>query len=244
MIPGLYQSAAGMLTQMENHQTIAENLASSSIPGHRRNQVMFQTILNEAGQNDKITASPMMRLATDFSPGQLEADGNPMHLAITGNGFFSVQLPDSRVAYTRNGTFHLNAQGEVVTPDGLKVLNASNGILFVSKPNEPVQINEMGQVLQKGNVVGSLQISKFDDPSKKLRWIGGTYFTPHEGANRTDATPKDYSLRQGFLETSNVNPVQEMVSMIQATRMYEANQKVLQAQDSALEKVIQQASAR
>jgi flagellar basal-body rod protein FlgF len=243
MIPGLYQSAAGMLTQMDNHQVIAENIASSSVPGHRRNQVSFQALLNEARQNGPKMDTPMMRSATDFSQGPLETDGNPMHLAISGNGFFTIQLPDSRVAYTRNGTFHLSVQGEVVTPDGMKVLDAGGSPLVVQKPNEPVQVNELGQVLQKGNVIGRLQISKFED-NQKMQWMGGTYFIPGDGAVRADAGPSDYSLRQGFLETSNVNPVQEMVSLIQASRMYEANQKMMQAQDSALEQVIRQASSR
>src|SRR5690349_8934877 len=101
MIPGLYQSAAGMMAQMENHQIIAENLAASSVPGFRRNQTSFESYLNPMmkGGDTGITnmpapSIPQMQVNADFTPGQIEQDGNSTHIALSGEGFFVVELPN------------------------------------------------------------------------------------------------------------------------------------------------------
>jgi flagellar basal-body rod protein FlgF len=264
MIQGLYQSAGGMLTQMENHQVIAENLAASSVPGHRKSVVSFETYLSHKPQPPKITSqpevppyqvphheayakwaitSPSIRATTDFSAGRLEKDGHPTHFAINGNGFFAVELPGSKTtAYTRNGSFTVSETGELLTENGAKLLG-NNGQPVRIRANALLNANEQGELMQEGVAVGKIQLATFQNPTKDLQWVGGRYFIPQGDAVAGPADP-DARIVHGFLESSNVNSVKEMVSMIHAARMYEANQKALQAQDGSLEQSIRQIVAR
>jgi flagellar basal-body rod protein FlgF len=251
MISGIYQSAAGMLSQMENHQVIAENLASSSVAGHRRSITSFESFLkpmmdvNQSGTPGQGAASiPFTRPMIDFSQGQIQPDGVPTHVAISGTGFFAVELPDGRgTAYTRNGSFHLNPQGELVTMDGWRVMGAGGATLIVPKPAEPILIGDGGDISQGEGTIGKFQVSEFEDPSSQLDWIGGTYFISKGGAP-TESTTATSLVKQGAVETSNVNPVHEMVSLIQATRTYEANSMMLKTQDNTLDQIIRQVGSR
>jgi flagellar basal-body rod protein FlgF len=169
----------------------------------------------------------------------MESDGTPTHLALAGPGFFTVELPDGKSAYTRNGAFHLNSQGELVTTDGWKLVS-DGGPITLPKPTFPISINEAGEVIQEGKNLGKLQIANFSNPSKDLKFSGGGFFEPKDNSIQPEQISGETRVLQGFLESSNVNVVSEMVSMIQASRLYEANQKILQAQDSSLETVIRQ----
>lgn len=249
-----------MLGQMENHQVIAENIAAASVPGFRRNQVSFESYLDPAGNKgaDPMVSqqnagtqlwppnAPKTRITGDFTPGAPHLDGNAYHLAITGNGFFAVALPDDKgTAYTRNGQFQLNPLGEVVTLEGWKILDENGLPVTIPNPSTPVRINENGEIFQGSETVGKLQIANFKNPSKDLMWAGASYFQPKDNSVLAESAPvSDSKILQGYLEGSNVNSIQEMVSMIQATRAYEANQKALQSQDTTLETVIRQVPTR
>ncbi|MBI4024658.1 MAG: flagellar hook-basal body protein [Verrucomicrobia bacterium] len=271
MISGLYQSAAGMLTQMENNQLIAENLAASANPGFRRMQATFEAYMNPlypvTGEASEVIRqpgaklwpphAPTIRTTTNFSQGQILRDGNPLHLAISengplGNGFFAVELPnDQGIAYTRCGAFQLNTQGELVTSNGWRVMGEGGAPLVLPKPSQPIQVSDNGEISQQeitgGRqqliIVGKFQIADFKNPTQELTWAGGSYFTPSNDSVKPE-TAANYILVQGSLEGSNVNQVQEMVDMIQASRAYEANQKMLQAQDGTMEQVIRQVPGR
>lgn len=258
MISGLYKSAAGMMSQMDGHQVIADNLAALSVPGYRRNAASFEAFMApkpgetspdemkmRGDQNQmKSMNLPQARATADFSIGRLEKDGDPLHMALVNPGFFTVEMPDkSGLAYTRNGTFHLNAAGELVTSNGWRVLGEGGGPLTVPKPAQPILVNESGQISQ-GPVIGKLQIVNFADPANSLRWSGGGFFLPVNPEVAADSLVVNPGVQQGTIETSNVNPVQEMVSLIQVMRSYEANQKMLAAQDGSLEQVIRQVTAR
>ncbi len=239
------------MVQMDNHQVIAENLAASSVPGFRRNQATFESVLSPmmAGAGNtgikglSSPAAPQLHVTPDFTQGQLQPDGNPSHLAISGDGFFVVQLPDGSQGYTRSGSFHLNSQGELVNGEGLRLLTESGQPLTLAKPNEPFLISDSGDVSQGNNLIGKIQIASFKDANNDLHLAGNGIYGASEKAT-PEPMPAETTLRQGFLEGSNVNPVQEMVSMIQASRSYEANQKMLQAQDSTLDQVINKVASR
>lgn len=242
-----------MLAQMENHQVIAENLAASSVRGYRRSQGAFESYLepskNQGDPPPGLSESslwppsvPQLRTSTNFSQGGLETDGYPTHLAISGDGFFAVQRAEGGIAYTRNGAFHLNGQGELLTTDNGRVLGDGGNPIVVPKPAEPILVTDAGDIVQGGNTVGKIQIADFRNPSSSLRGLNGSYFVPNNPEEVPDSKPTGTTVHQGFLESSNVNSVQEMVSLIQATRSYEANQKMLQSQDGSLEQVIRLAN--
>jgi flagellar basal body rod protein FlgG len=254
MINGLYQSAAGMLTQMVHHEAIAGNLASTSAAGYRRNQVAFETYLDpkqKAAPDPKTLSQtannlwpakfPTVKTSVDFSQGHIEADGNNTHLALIGSGFFAVELPDNQgTAYTRNGAFHVTSRGDLVTNDGWKVLSDGGAGISVPKPHLPILVGEDGDISQGGGSLGKVKIVNFKEPTQALDWTGGGFFFLKDPNMEPDSKPSETRVVQGSVETSNVNLVQEMVAMIQATRSYEANQKMLQAQDESLEQIIRQ----
>jgi flagellar basal-body rod protein FlgF len=253
MINGLYQSAAGMLTQMNNHQTIAENLSGASTPGYRRNQIAFESFLKASSSPKPTnpTASspdkgsmlpariPTTQVGTDYTQGLLVEDSNPHHVALVGPGFFAVELPDNQgIGYTRNGSLHINSLGEIVTNDGWSVQKDGGGPLTVPKPSVGIKINELGEIVQEGSVIGKFQVGHFSDPEAMLNGIGGGLYVVKDPSILPEAVPVETRIVQGSLESSNVNSIQEMIAMMQATRAYEANQKMMQAQDGVLEQII------
>lgn len=259
MISGLYQSASGMLTQMENHRIISENLSALSVPGFRRSQTSFETYLDpnkpagsDTSEMTRVLGSkmypaqaPMLHTTTDFSKGQLDQDHNPQHAAIEGAGFFVVEMPDGQGrGYTRDGTFHVNAQGEIVASNGWRVLGEDGQALVLPKPYQGFLIADTGDVIQQGTAVGKIQVANFKNAASDLHWAGGNFFVPNSPGVEMDPEASPTRLMQGYVERSNVNCVQEMVSMINASRAYEANQKMLQTQDSTLDQVIRQVAGR
>ncbi|MDD2708766.1 MAG: flagellar hook-basal body protein [Verrucomicrobiae bacterium] len=259
MIPGFYQSASGMIAQMDNYRVIAENLAASTVNGYRKNNASFESYMNpsppQTGNTDTTsmlgdrlypTQHPVTRTVTDFSNGTVEQDYNPLHVALKGKGFFAIEIPDKQgTVYTRDGAFSINAQNELVASNGWRVLGDDGSAIVLPKPNLPVMIHETGDVAQAGQNIGKIKIANFKEPEKELAWVGGNHFKPVNPEAKPETNdPSTYNLMQGYVEKSNVNVLQEMVSLVQATRLYEANQKILQAQDSSMDTVIRQVSSR
>ena len=171
--------------------------------------------------------------------GNVAATENTFDLAIQGKGFFQVERPDGEVAYTRDGTFQLNADGEIVTHDGLVVLPG----ITVPADAIDISINQSGEVLvkQQGEValqnVGQIQLATFPNEAG-LEAIGSNLLleTPASGAANVGnpQEPGFGSLLQGFLETANVNAVEEITNLISAQRAYEMNSKVIQTADEMM----------
>jgi len=247
--------ATGMLAQQQNVEVVANNLANMNTTGFLRRRTEFHDLLYQnlrrvgSTSSDAGTVVPSgvqlglgVKLAAVYrihDQGNLAATDNTFDLAIQGEGFFQIQLPDGETSYTRDGTFQLNADGEIVTHDGYTVLPG------ITVPNNAVDvtINQAGEVLVKlqGQValqnVGQLQIATFpNEPG--LEAIGSNLYleTPASGA-ATTGSPQDTgfgTILQGFLETSNVNAVEEITNLISAQRAYEMNSKVIQTSDEMM----------
>lgn len=231
MMRALWTASSGMNAQQLNLDVISNNLANVNTSGFKKSRVDFQDLLyetirsgnrqNPAGNTIPTTlqighgVSPV-EVKKLFSPGNLQETGDADDFAIDGEGFFQVQLPDGRTAYTRDGAFHVNYEdGTVTTSDGDSV------IADVDTDNKQV----------------SFELAKFVNPNG-LESIGGNLFveTAASGAPETDvAGAEGYgNVKQGFLESSNVQVVEEMVKMIVAQRAYETNTKTIQAADEML----------
>jgi flagellar basal-body rod protein FlgG len=175
----------------------------------------------------------------DFTQGQLSSTGQPLDVAIQGDGFFEVQRPDGTIGFTRDGSFKLNAQGQVVTIDGMPILSG-----FQSVPaGSSVTIAENGQVTvqnSSGTQSFRLTLSRFANPSG-LQSLGGNQYseTAASGTPETGAPGEGGfgSTIQGYIEGSNVNIVEEMVNLIVAQRAYEINSKSVQSSDEMLQNV-------
>ncbi|OHC82760.1 MAG: flagellar basal-body rod protein FlgG [Rhodospirillales bacterium RIFCSPLOWO2_12_FULL_67_15] len=248
-------AATGMLAQQRNVEVVSNNLANMNTTAYMRRRTEFQDLLYQnlrrvgTASSDAGTVVPSgvqlglgVKLAAVYrihEQGNLTATDNTFDLAVQGRGYFRVQLPTGETAYTRDGTFQLDATGKVVNHDGYTVLPT------ITVPNTAVDVtvNQSGQVLVKlqGQVtlsnVGQLQVAIFPNEAG-LNSIGGNLYleSPASGAPvaGNPASTGFGSILQGFLETSNVNPVEEISNLISAQRAYEMNSKVIKASDDMM----------
>lgn len=253
----LYSAATGMEVQQMNLDTIANNLANVNTPGFKRSQIEFQDLLYQKPRNvgsdggagnlipTGIEVGNGARVAAttkDFSQGQLTSTGGQLDLAIQGEGFYEVQRPDGTIGYTRDGSFKLNANGQVVTADGLPVLS---GFQTIPPGTTSITVAPTGEVTvntPSGSQTFQLSLTRFANPSG-LRSLGGNLYqeTPASGTPETGNPGEDGfgTIMQGYIESSNVNLVEEMVNLITAQRAYEINSKSIQASDEMLQETAQ-----
>src|SRR5579872_1944326 len=256
-------AATGMQAQQTNVETIANNLANMNTTGFKQQRaefedLLYQNVLTPGSQTSDagtfapngiqigagVKTSAIYRIATQ---GDLQSTGNPYDVAVQGAGYFQIQQPDGTNAYTRSGNFSTSAQGQLVTQDGLLVLPG------ITIPNNAtsVTINTQGQVLATvaGNItpqtVGQLELTVFPNPAG-LNSVGSNMFleTPASGTPQTGVpgSPGYGTIQQGYLETSNVNSVDEITALITAQRAYEMNSKVITAADQMLQQTSQMAT--
>lgn len=258
MFRALNTAASGMVAQQLNLDNIANNLANASTAGFRKRRLQFQDLLYQnlvtpgAASTQQTTYSAGLQIglgarssASEMiqSQGDFDQTGNPLDLAIQGQGFFQVQLPSGDMAYTRSGTFHLDSQGNIVTSDGNplqpSITIPNNATSITIGTDGTVSVSLPGQ--QQAQQVGQIQLAMFANPGG-LNSIGQNLFLPTTASG--DAllgTPGGSeglgTIQQGALEQSNVNVVEEFVQMILAQRSYESNSKVVQAADQMFQDV-------
>ena len=248
MLKGLYTAYTGMLNEQYRMDVVSNNLANAATTGFKKEgttQQAFDEVLafRIKDRADGVDAAPIgsMRLGvkigenyTDYSQGSLRITENPFDFAISGKGYFAVDVigadGKSSVKYTRDGSFTVNKDGYLVTSDGDYVL-AKNENRVRLNPNATASVDEFGTIRQNGTVVSQLQLADFEDYDY-LEKYGNNYYQPVEGAKMADATGR---IHQGYLEMSNVQTVSEMVHMIEISRAYESNQKLIQTMDSTLQ---------
>ncbi len=251
----LYSAATGMEAQQLNLNTIANNLANVNTPGFKRSKIEFQDLLyqkprasgsDSGGGNIVPTGIEIgngARVASTskvFTQGQLTNTGEKLDIALQGDGFFEVQRSDGTLAYTRDGSFKQNAQGQIVTIDGLPV---QSGFQPIPAGATSVAMSEDGTVTVQtasGSQSYRLTLTRFPNPSG-LRSLGGNLYeetaasgTPESGSPGEQGFGRTI---QGYIEASNVNIVEEMVNLIVAQRAYEVNSKSIQASDEMLQNV-------
>ncbi|MCX7772108.1 MAG: flagellar hook-basal body protein [Clostridia bacterium] len=253
MIRGLYTSGYSMVTLDRKMDTLANNMANVNTNGFKKDSVVFEQFSDVLAQrffdSGNIPAgrpAPIGRLTlyndiakvhNDYTQGPLENTSQKTDVAISGDdgAFFSVAVPDNnnnyREYYTRDGSFKLDASGRLVNRDGYAVMG-NKGVITLK--GSDFTINEKGEVIQDGVAVDTLKIRKFQNPDS-LRKFGSNLVTV---TNESRDGAFDGTIQQGFLERSNVDSVKEMVDMITVMRAYESNQKLIQYQDSTLDKAV------
>ena len=230
MLEGIQTSAAGMLPRMTEQEVIANNLANVNTTGYKRDRVVFRKTLESelgvaASEGSEVFGEEVL---VDFSPGPLEKTDRPLDVAIEGSGFFTVETPNG-VRYTRAGNFRLDSEGYLVTVDGYRVLGESGPILLT---NDKVNINEDGEIWQGGFLVDRLRVTDFSDPRALVKEGHSLFKTADPRVTGQPAA--EATIKQGYLEGSNVNPLEEMVEMMVVLRNFEAEQKAIQVQDQTL----------
>ncbi|MGC8484747.1 MAG: flagellar basal-body rod protein FlgG [Candidatus Baltobacteraceae bacterium] len=255
MMRALYTAASGMIAQQYNMDTISNNLANVDTTGFRRNVAHFQDLVyqqiqapgapigasivpvgQQVGLGVKVGSSEKV-----FTQGSLQQTGNPLDVAIEGDGFFQVTLPDGTTGYTRDGSFKVDANGAVVTADGYFVQPQ----ITIPANATSVQIGQDGTVtaLVPGSAIpqqlGQLTLARFVN-NAGLSPIGGqNIYTQTAASGPPVVTQPELngagSLQSGYLENSNVQVVNEIVNMIVSQRAFEANSKAITASDQMLQ---------
>jgi len=247
-----------MMAQQLNLDNIANNLANSSTAGFRRRRLQFQDLLYQnmvmpgsaATQQTTVAAGLQIGLGTRSAAseiiqmqGDYSATGNPLDLAIQGQGFLQVRLPSGETAYTRSGAFHLDAQGNVVTAEGdpldpsVTIPTGATSITIGS--DGTVSVTQPGQ--QAAQQVGNIQLALFPNPGG-LNSIGKNLFLATTASgDPIVGTPGGSeglgTIEQGALEQANVNVVEEFIQMILAQRSYESNSRVVRAADEMFQQL-------
>jgi len=215
---------------------VASNLANISTTGFKKNRISFSSVLRGAQQITDASGKNLARIrkiSTDFSQGGMQTTDRPLDVAIDGEGFFKVQK-GQEFYYTRSGRFMLDENGFVKTEDGANVLGAGNNPLQLdTTQGKNIHISETGEISVNG-VMAGVQIGVYAvDDVEQLVKVGDSLFRLQEGGDRPQANARTL---QGNLETSNINMVEEMTSMIATQRAFEANTKVLEGYSNLGEK--------
>lgn len=259
MMRSLWIAKSGMEAQQVQLDHISHNLANSATNGYKRSHAVFEDLMYQSLRQTGANSSEQSTLPSglqvglgvrpvattrEFSQGSLQQSTNALDVAIQGNGFFPITLPDGTTGYTRDGSFKLDSQGQIVTNNG-----------YVLQPGIVVPANTKSITIANDGTVtaavdgqtepqnlGQIQIANFINPAG-LEPRGENLFietassgTPNSAAPGTNGLG---TLAQGYVETSNVNVVEELVSMIQTQRAYELNSKAIQTSDQMLQRLSQ-----
>jgi flagellar basal-body rod protein FlgG len=258
MIRALYAAGSGMNAQQLSIDNIANNLANSNTTGFKARRTQFQDLLYQsvlqpgaaAGSQTIVPSGLQLGLGTRpaansivFTQGAMTQTSNPLDLTIQGKGFFQVQQPDGTTAYTRAGSFQLNANGAIVDPNGNALvpqitIPAQSQTITIA-PDGTVSYTQPGQTATQ--TAGQIQLANFTNPGG-LNSLGNGLFSPTDASGvaivgNPGGTDGVGTLQQGYIENSNVSIVEEFVNMISSQRAYEANTKVVKAADEMYQQV-------
>jgi len=259
MIGSLWIAKTGLDAQQTNMDVISNNLANVSTNGFKRSRavfedLMYQTLRQPGAQSSEQTTLPSgLQIGTGVRPvaterlhtqGNLSKTDNSKDVAINGQGFFQVQLPDGTAAYTRDGSFQVDQNGQLVTNAGFPVQPGitipSNALSITIGRDGVVSVTQQGQA--QPVQVGQLTLSTFINDTGLESMGENLYKETQASGAPTDSTPGLNGaglLYQGYVETSNVNVAEELVSMIQTQRAYEINSKAITTSDQMLQKLTQ-----
>jgi flagellar basal-body rod protein FlgG len=257
MIRSLYTAATGMIAQQTQIDTTSNNIANVNTIGYKKQRaefadLMYQTMEYAGTSTSGTSVSPTgievglgvrpTAIAKMFTQGNFKETGNPLDMAITGNGFFQNQLPDGTTAYTRNGSFKLDNGGNVVNSDGYKLLPE----IVIPEDATQISIGVDGivSVLQAGATamtqVGQIELTNFVNPAGLHSLGDNNLINTASSGDPINSTPGLNGLgqtRQQFVEMSNVQLVEEMTDLITGQRAYEANSKAIVTSDEMLQTV-------
>ena len=251
MMRALYTAASGMMAQQMNIDNVSNNLANYQTTGYKKSSVSFEDLLYATMQEPGTDATAGTQIgmgvratSTDrlFTQGQMQKTGNPYHMAIDGEGFFKVNMPNGKTAYTRAGDFTYNGDTNQITTRAGHSLG-----ITIPEGYSNIEITPKGEVRGisgesadgKPETLGQITLTKFLNPSG-LKAVGGNMFVETDvSGSKVEGAPGDERLglgavAQGHLEKSNINIVEEMISIVQAQRSFEMSQKGVQSADEMM----------
>lgn len=262
-VKGVYTALSGAMAQSLQMDTIANNIANVNTPGFKRDTQVFNEYLT-ANEKEQ-TGMPVPRIPasiesfydlqggdqsfvdakgtfTDHSQGSLKHSGNPLDMAIDGDGFFEIATPDG-IKLTRAGNFTMDGNGRLVTKEGHFVLSSGgdganpDARAITLNGSEMMTVNDRGDIFQGTELVGRVSVVTVANKDS-LQKIGNSLYGFKAGHSPEVINKENASIRSGFVETSNVNVVQEMTDMIKTQRIFESTQKAISAYDSMNDKLV------
>lgn len=240
----LYVALSHQTALVRQLDMVANNMANVNTTSYKQTSPLFTQYLDESMSADrppvdKISYVQDFGTIRDFSPGALNATGNPLDLAINGEGFFVIETPDGE-QFTRNGHFKIDADGLLVNSDGFPLLSVNRTPFFFAPNEKEINITRDGMVTTENGIIGQIRVVGFSSLQKLRETYNGLYTTT------TDNQPFDMTpnIEQGMLEASNVQPVVEMTKMIQLQRAYEAAQRMIEREDARITSAINALSAK
>lgn len=260
---GLFTALSGAIAQSQRLDTISNNIANSNTAAFKKDRQVFNEYLSAYERPPDVIAVPRVPASiesfydmqggdrgyvdsagsfTDHSQGQLKPTGSTLDVALEGSGFFEVSTPQG-LRLTRNGAFKINSAGQLVTKEGHLVLRegagqdpAQRGITIGSRN---VTISYNGDIYEGGDFVGKLSLVDVNNKDA-LQKVGTSYYAMKANYNEPIVVAREVQTHQGFIEGSNINIVEEMTDMIQASRVFESNQQAIKAFDQMDDKLVNQ----
>lgn len=238
MLEGLYSAAAGMAAEQQRMDALANDVANVSTNGYKQTRVGFRDLVyvQAAGGSAPgvLTGAGAAAIAGGLSTaqGSLQSTGEPLDLALEGRGFFEVRRADGTLALTRDGAFHTDASGTLVTARGERVQGV-RGPIVLPRGTSEIAFRKDGAVLADGRAVGRLAIVNVPAP-QQLAPVGDSLLVP-TAASGAPAAARGFTVRQGMLEGSNVDLADTMTDLIDAQRSFELASRAIQTQDQMLE---------
>lgn len=233
MIVGLYTSVTGKVVRSKNLEIVSRNLANINTTGFKKNMAAFRTFMEG---KDSIPGTSISKVFIDHSQGNIKATGNKLDIAIHGDGYFVLESAQG-TKYSRNGHFLLNSNREIVNDVGWK-LTGDGGVIRLPKNAKDILVNSEGSIVVDGVKIGKINIVDFKNKDV-LKEAGNSAFTSSADGAREKA--ENYEIQQGFLESSNVNVIDEMVNLMNNTRSFLGNNRVNITIDRTLERLIRTA---
>jgi flagellar basal-body rod protein FlgG len=254
MLRGIYSSATGMQVHKDMQEMIADNLANANTSGYKAISHSYKSYADDPltnSTNGKLIGAishGAEAYSTNFNlaQGPLRDTGNPLDLAIQGDGFFPIQIGDGQVAYTRNGHFTLDQNGFIVNQQGEFLLDQGLAPIFLGVQGiRDLTVLTNGNVIVNGDLVAQLNTYSFPKGAPMIRSAGDKYIPSDSGLtmdnsmNNSEYNAINTTIVQGFIESSNVSPVKTAADMVQVMRGYEANQKALKVQTDTLQMLME-----
>lgn len=241
-------TTSSMQGLVQQYRTIACNIANAGTIGYKRRRGLFaQSLRNQeaaGGVWEAAPYSPSAKLtvsdAVDFSQGRMVNTARPLDLALDGKGFFVIETPQGEL-YTRNGAFRVSPEGQILDFAGRTIAGSAGPIVVPAGASTvDIQVSRNGQISAGGRRIGELKLVDFEDPTALIPVGAGTFQAP---SSVRPIDPAKVTVHQGFQEASNVRITEEMVDLITVARLYEANVRIIRAEDERMKNLLQVAMA-
>ena len=234
MDTSIYVASAAQRTLQRQLVTIANNIANSNTVGFRAESVEFHSLVSRSGP-DPVHYPTMGKIHPSLQNGELKNTGNPLDIALSGDGWFAIATP-AGTAFTRDGRLEINAFGELQTLEGNAILDSSEAPIIIPTGDGMPTIHNDGRIIINENVVGNIGVFSVPKNSLSQRYSNSSFLSAAQGIPVSIGTTT--SIQQGYVESSNVNPLRELVNLISVSRSFESSTSIVEKADSAISKSI------